>query len=174
HLVERAVDLAGPVDILINSASAFPNDTLDNLTAEDLIRSIQVHAWAPLVLARRFVAQERAAAIVNLLDTRVIDYDRDHVSYHLGKRTLHALTSMMALEWAPRVRVNAIAPGLILPPEGKNEAYLEQLAHTNPLEAYGSPAAIASALLYLLRSDFVTGQVLFVDGGRHLEARVYD
>jgi NAD(P)-dependent dehydrogenase (short-subunit alcohol dehydrogenase family) len=95
------------------------------------------------------------------------------VPYHLSKRLLFDLTKMMAVEFAPRIRVNGIAPGLILPPEGQDDDYLERLADTNPLHDHGSPKDITDALLYLVLAEFVTGQVLFVDGGRHLKGNLY-
>ena len=71
---------------------------------------------------------------------------------------------MLAVELAPAIRVNAVAPGLILPPAGKDEAYLKSLAHTNPLNRHGAEEDIGEAVLFLLRSDFVTGQVVFLGG----------
>ena len=110
---------------------------------------------------------------MNLLDSRITDYDREHAAYHLSKRMLFALTRMLALELAPRTIVNAVAPGLILPPEGKDEDYLRRMAHTVPLNRHGDAGDIEQAVLFLLRCEFVTGQVIFVDGGRHMEGRVY-
>ena len=96
------------------------------------------------------------------------------VGRHLSKRVLHTLTRIMAVEFAPEVRVNAIAPGLILPPPGKDVAYLEGLAHSNPLHKHGGAADVVTAALYLLHAEFVTGQTLFVDGGRHLRGSMYE
>ncbi len=79
------------------------------------------------------------------------------------------LTRMMALEFAPQVRVNAVAPGLILPPPGQNEAYMQRLASANPLQRQGNTKAVTHAIVFLLQNDFVTGQVIFVDAGRHLK-----
>jgi len=132
-----------------------------------------VNALAPLLLSRSFAMGPNAEAIVNFLDTMTFDYDKQHIAYHLSKRMFHALTQMMALEFAPRIRVNAIAPGLVLPPEGKDAAYLERLKNSNPLQRVGSPEGITAAVLFLLRSGFITGQTLFVDGGRHLRASIY-
>jgi pteridine reductase len=76
--------------------------------------------------------------------------------------------NMAAVEFAPRITVNGVAPGLILPPAGKDESYMDNLARTIPLKRHGEPDDVADAVLYLLKRDFVTGQVIFVDGGRHL------
>lgn len=172
-LLQKALALAGPVDILVNNASVFLKSRLGDLTPEALIDDMKVNALAPFLIARQFAGQGREGAIVNFLDTRVVDYDGEHVAYHLSKRLLLSLTRMMALESAPKVRVNAVAPGLILPPEGQDEGYLQRLAHTNPLQGYGSPDDVAGAVLFLLRSKFVTGQIIFVDGGRHLKGNAY-
>ncbi|HOT50517.1 MAG TPA: SDR family oxidoreductase [Candidatus Hydrogenedentes bacterium] len=172
-LFGQAVALAGPIDYLINSASSFLSDRLAVVTPEAFYDAVNLNALAPFLLGRCLAAQKRPGGIVNLLDARIADYDREHASYHLSKRLLFTLTRMMAVEFAPCVRVNGIAPGLILPPEGKDESYLAQLAATNPLNRYGSPDDVAEAVLYLLRSDFVTGQVIFVDGGRHMRGGMY-
>lgn len=172
-LLEKAETLAGPVDIVINNAAIFPSGTLDELGAEDLFRNLQINALTPFQIGRALAARKRAGAVVNLLDARLNDYDRNHVAYHLSKRVLFSLTRMMALEFAPKIRVNAVAPGLILPPPGEDESYLEKLASTNPLNRCGTPQQIANAVLFLLKTDFVTGQVIFIDGGRHMKGDVY-
>jgi len=172
-LFARAVELAGPVDILINNASIFPAGSVLTVTPEEITRNLDLHAVAPLLLSRAMADQQRPGHIVNMLDSRVGDYDRHHAAYHLSKRMLHTLTRMLALELAPRIAVNAVAPGLILPPPGEDADFLQRLAHTNPLDRHGGPADITDAALYLLRSRFVTGQVLFVDGGRHMKGSVY-
>ena len=172
-LIDRAIAEAGSLDFLINSASVFPEQSLSGLDPGEVHRVLGVNALSPFMLARRFAEQGRAGAVVNMLDTMIADYDRKHVPYHLSKRMLFSLTRMMAVEFAPFVRVNAVAPGLVLPPEGEDLEYLERLASTNPLGRYGNPAGVAEAAVFLLRSGFVTGQTIFVDGGRHLRGSMY-
>ncbi|KPK86131.1 MAG: hypothetical protein AMJ81_02010 [Phycisphaerae bacterium SM23_33] len=172
-LLQRAVQQAGPVDILINNASIFPPSRLTDFTADELAESINVNALAPLLIGRAFAAQRRPGVIVNFLDCRIGDYDRSHAAYHLSKRMLFSLTRMMALEFAPAVRVNAVAPGLILPPPGQDESFLQRLASTNPLHRHGGVADVAEAVRFLIRSEFVTGQVIYVDGGRHMKGAMY-
>jgi len=174
QLVPRAIEAAGPIDILINSASIFDPSTLMDFTVEELGENVQVNAMAPLQLARPFVAQGREGSIVNLLDTRIAEYDSKHVAYHLSKRMFASLTRMMALEFAPKVRVNAVAPGLVLPPAGADESHMQQLASSNPLQRAGDPDGVTNAIRFLLESDFVTGQTIYVDGGYHLKGRVYE
>jgi pteridine reductase len=81
---------------------------------------------------------------------------------------------MLSLELAPNVAVNAVAPGSILPPPGRSEAYLAKPAQANPRDRSGTPDDIAEAVLFLLRSRFITGQVIYVDGGTHMKGRLYD
>jgi hypothetical protein len=173
-LLPRAAEAAGgPVTVLVNNASIFPRDRVTDFTLADLEHNLRVNTWAPLVLSRALAAQGEPGVVVNLLDCRIHDYDEEHAAYHLSKRMLFSLTRMTALEFAPRVRVNAVAPGLILPPPGEDESFLERMAHTNPLHAHGSPGEVAAAVDYLVRAPFVTGQVIHVDGGRHMRGRVY-
>lgn len=174
RLATRVIESAGPIDALINNASIYPEDRLSELNEENLLSNLRVNAWAPFLLTRAVTAQNRTASVVNFLDTRMRDYDARHVSYHLSKRMLFALTRMTALEFAPLVRVNAIAPGLVLPPAGKDEAYLKDLAPTNPLNTHGSVEDLTLATVFLLQSPFITGQVIYVDGGRHMLGGLYD
>lgn len=167
-LIARALNTAGSLDILINNASIFLPNTLMDVGFGDVSRHLRVNAWTPFVLSREFARLVSRGKIINLLDAKITGYDRAHVAYILSKQVLATLTRMCALEFAPGVAVNGVAPGLILPPAGKDEGYLEQLAQTVPLKRHGAPDDIADAVLYLLKADFVTGQVIYVDGGRHL------
>lgn len=172
-LLGDAADRAGPIDILVNNASIFLPDGIMSFRPEDLAENVQIHAMAPLLLCRGLAAQGRAGDIVNMLDCRITDYDAGHAAYHLSKRMLFSMTRMLALELAPGIKVNAVAPGLILPPGGEDESFLQRNASTNPLNRWGTVEQVADAVCFLVRSDFVTGQVIFVDGGRNLKGRVY-
>ena len=178
-LLPAAWKLAGAIDGLVNSASIFSKSTLMDFSADDLMNNIMVNSFAPLVLSRSFVelnrqrSTEKRPVIINFLDTRITDYDRENAAYHLSKRMLFTLTKMMAIEFAPAIRVNAVAPGLILPPKGQDQSYLEQLKSSNPLNDIGNPSQIADAVFFLACNEFITGQVIYVDGGRHLKGSVY-
>jgi pteridine reductase len=130
-----------------------------------------VNLKAPAFLCREFAARHQAgqpAAIVNIADWRGLRPVPGHFSYTLTKAGLVALTQLLALELAPDIRVNAVAPGAILPPPGAGSDVLQRLAQQVPLKRHGGPADITEAILYLLRADFVTGEVLCVTGGEHL------
>jgi pteridine reductase len=167
-VIERALKAAGNLDILVNSAAVFQGDTLRDADFKNLMHHMQINAWAPLILSREFARFVTKGKIVNMLDTRISGYDWKHVSYILSKHVLHILTKMTALEFAPGITVNGLAPGLILPPPGKDMSFLDGLAETVPLKRHGGPEDIVEAVLFLLKSDFITGQVINVDGGRHL------
>jgi len=169
ELVARALQAAGRLDFLIQSASIFRPSTLDDVDFAGLVEHMQINAWTPLVLAREFVRRARTGKIIHLLDSRVSDGDPAHLAYIISKQALAELTRMMALAWAPAVTVNGVAPGLILPPPGGDEDGLRRMANALPLKRHGDAADVARAVLYLLQSDFVTGEVLFVDGGRQLK-----
>jgi len=171
---KEAVDRAGPIDILINNASIFELETIWEATDESLCRNMRIHTTASLILSRNLARQRRPGHIINLLDTRVVTYDKEHASYHISKRALLTLTRILALELAPDIAVNAVAPGLILPSAWQDESYLEKLAPTTPLRRHGSPADVVEAVLFLLRSRFITGQIIFVDGGYHMRGHLYD
>jgi pteridine reductase len=166
--------LSGPIDILINSASIFPEGTLEDLSSETLFENAQINTLSPFQLAQNLAKSGRTGSVINFLDTMVRDYDKKHVPYHLSKKMLHDLTRMMALDYGPMVRVNAVAPGLVLPPVGKDERYLETLKHSNPLNTFGSAEQIAHAVVFLLTNEFITGQTIYVDGGRNLRGSMYE
>jgi pteridine reductase len=171
---------AGRIDILVNSAAIFPEDTLSGFTPPELERSLNVNALAPLLLSRLFASSLRARAvdgaleaplpgaagvIVNLLDGRMSAPMRRHATYQASKRLLADFTRLLARELAPRVRVNGVAPGLVLPPAGLADEARLRLQDLNLLGRWGEPQDVARAVLFLVENDFVTGQVLFVDGG---------
>lgn len=170
-IVERAVAHFGRVDILVNSAAIFEAGNWDDTTEANWDRHFAVNLKAPFFLSQAFAAQvgrERAGHIVNIADWRGARPGPDHVAYTLTKAAIIAMTKSLALALAPNIQVNAIAPGLILPPPGQDQAYLESKASHVPAQRVGSPQEIAKALIFLLRSDFVTGDLIFVTGGEHL------
>jgi len=165
-IVDRCVQMAGRLDIIVHGASVFDKSDLWS-------HNIQLHALASLQMGRRLAKLTRVGRIVNFLDTGIVRYDASHIAYHLSKRTAFSLTRAMALEFAPGITVNAVAPGLILPPPGEDDGYLEPLKERVPLKRVGNVQAVVSAVLFLIENDYITGQVIFVDGGEHLQGGPY-
>ncbi len=162
------IEQAGQLDILINNASLFTRDSLAAGTPDRVLREFNVNLFAPLELTRKFAAQADSGAVINLLDRRIRANDSSCLPYSMSKKGLEELTKLAALELAPGIRVNAVAPGPILPPpEGSGKDFRE-LAGNVPLNLFPTPENIAEAVLYLLRADYCTGQIIFVDGGQHL------
>ncbi|MFQ5613009.1 MAG: SDR family oxidoreductase [Anaerolineae bacterium] len=170
-IVERAVERFGRADILVNSAAIFQPGTLADTTEENWDRHFNINLKSPVFLCQAFAAQvgdDRRAHIVNITDFRASLAMTGHLAYTLTKSSLITLTRMLARELGPNIQVNAIALGAILPPPGKDQAYLDKLAENIPLRRVGSPGEVARALVYLLESEFVSGEVTFVTGGEHL------
>jgi pteridine reductase len=170
-LVDDAHAVSGKnLFLLVNNASIFPESLFADMTFDDLIGSVRINAWAPLILSRNFAARAMTGGgcVVNILDNRTEGHDSGHVAYLLSKRMLASVTRLCALELAPSVRVNGVAPGLILPPAGKTEAYLDKLKSGVPLRAHGSPSDIADAVVFCASNPFLTGEIITVDGGKHL------
>lgn len=169
QVFRAAVNSLGPIDLLVNNASVFPEERLAEMRWDTLEQSIRVHAWAPFVLGRFLHESGRSGCVLNLLDARMHRHDPLHAPYQLGKRMLGDLTELMARAFAPRVRVNAVAPGAVLPPAGKEHAYLERLGASMPLCRVPAVEEIAEAAVFLLSAPSITGQTLYVDAGRHLK-----
>lgn len=172
-VMNRAWGQAARIDLLVNSASMFPNSTFADFNPEEVQDNINLHALSPALLARALHAKGGEGAVVNMIDCMIADYDKKHFAYHLSKRMLHTLTRIMAVELAPRFRVNGVAPGLVMPPVGNDESYLAGLASSNALNRYGNPEDVAAAVVFLMKSDFITGQTIYVDGGRNLRGNMY-
>lgn len=167
-LIEKAYKRLGRLDILINNASIFTPMGMVDAEPENLQAELMINTWAPFLLSKAFAEKTRNGKIINILDTRIAGYDFNHFPYYLSKKTLATLTESLALKLAPNITVNAVAPGLILPPENKGYDYLEQKRHTVPLKNYGAPEDMVTTVIFLLKNDFVTGQTIYVDGGKHL------
>jgi len=112
--------------------------------------------------------KSEGGAIVNISDLAAFDNWPAYVPHSISKAAVVKMTTSLARVFAPEIRVNAIAPGAVLPPADWNADVGDRLASTTPLKRLGSPEDVVEAMLYLLRSDYVTGETLIVDGGRHI------
>lgn len=168
NLVPCVLEEFGRLDVLINSVSIFEKSSLEEGSLEIWDRHFAVNLKAPYILMRSFAHWAKEGNIINMLDTHIVRNKTSHAAYLLSKKTLAELTKLAAVEFAPRIRVNAVAPGLILPPASQKTHYLDRLAKQVPLRRKGSVGHITHAISFLLENDYVTGQVIYEDGGEHL------
>lgn len=168
-LIASVVAALGPVTLLVNCASLFRNDAFHQLERNSWDAHLDINLRAPLVLSRDMAAQGLPGQIVHILDQRVLAPGPDYFSYTLSKAALWSATRMMAIELAPRIRVNAIGPGPVLANPDQSPADFEAEAASTPLGRAVDPADIGRALTYLIGAASVTGQMIAVDGGQHLD-----
>jgi pteridine reductase len=172
-LVDRCVAEFGGLDLLVASAANFERMPIDAIDDEAWDRALSLNLTSQFVLARHAVPALRArrGAIVFITCTSATVPFRNYLPYVVSKGALRHLMKTLALELAPDIRVNAVAPGTVLPAEGMAPELVERLASRIPLQQLGSARDVADAVLYLTEAPFVTGQELIVDGGRTLAAR---
>ena len=174
-LVERTQAALGPVSVLINNASIFERDRFGGVSPGFWQRHMDINLLAPVLLSQAFATAAPAEAdpvIVNLLDQKVLNLTPDYFSYTVSKAGLAAVTRMLACELAGRVRVNGIAPGLTLPSDGQTDAQFRAYFGRNPLGTGPTLEEICGAMMLFVETPPITGQVIALDGGRHLEPRV--
>ncbi|MEE9426962.1 MAG: SDR family oxidoreductase [Paracoccaceae bacterium] len=181
RLVERATKaLDGPLSVLVNNASIFEYDTLESATRESWDRHIGSNLRAPFVLTQAFARQVAEplpdskgepvpqALVVNMIDQRVNKLTPEFMTYTIAKMGLWAFTQTAAQALAPKIRVNAIAPGPTLIGSKQSKEHYRAVRSNTILQRGANPEDITAALRYLLEVPSVTGQLLLVDGGQHL------
>ncbi|HEY1630212.1 MAG TPA: SDR family oxidoreductase [Rhizomicrobium sp.] len=170
-LVRRAVEAIGPLTALVNSASLFQNDDWQSATRESWDAHMNVNARAPFVLSQGFARQlpeGEDGAIVNLLDQRLFKPGPEFLSYSVSRAGLHWLTTTLAQALAPRIRVNAVAPGPTLKAATQSVTAFILERQATILGRGSDPQDISDAVRYLLHARAVTGETIAVDGGQHL------
>ena len=175
-LLPAATAALGPVGVLVNNASRFERDEWDDVTRDSWDAHIDTNLRAPSVLIQAFARQLPEAAegvVVNMLDQRVWSLTPHFVSYTASKAALWALTQTMALALAPRIRVNGIGPGPTLANARQTAEQFARQAASVPLGHGGSPEEVARAVLAILALPSMTGQMLALDGGQHLQWHAY-
>lgn len=169
-LIVELRDGADPPDLIINNASVFSSDDDINAYGVDydtLELNLKVNAVAPVLLSNA-LSSACNGHIINITDSGLNRLPAPRFYYGLSKDLLSSATKWMAVALAPRIRVNAIAPGLVLPPKSATADYLPGLMREAPLRRGGNVADVAEGVLYLESLDAVTGQTLYIDGGDHL------
>lgn len=170
RLIEQASSF-GKLFALVNNASIFEPLNLTNTTLESWQRHLMVNLTAPFLLSQQFARRlepNREGRIVNILDWRALRPGKDHLPYTISKAALAALTKSLALELAPRITVNGLALGAILPPNDSMNYDNEIIARV-PAKRWGNLNEVGDALLFLLDGpSYITGEIIHIDGGRHL------
>ncbi len=168
--VSALLEQSGHVDILINNASIYQPDPLISENADRTRAHFEVNFFAPLMLMKKFHEQlnGNSGCIINFLDQDVAKVSGSRGSYSLSRKALRDATLSAALEMAPRVRVNAVAPGPVLPPVGMEHSMMEQTLKEVPLARPVDLRDLAQACIFLAENESITGQILYVDCGQHL------
>lgn len=175
-LVGRVNAKLSPLTCLINNASVFENDTLATGSRESWDKHMEVNLRAPLVLIQDFAAQlpkEIAGNVINILDYAVWSLPHNFLSYIVSKSALWTLTQTLALTLAPQIRLNAIGPGPALANSRQSESGFSQAWHSAPLGRSTSAEEIGNAVRFILATPSMTGQMIALDGGRHLQGAEY-
>jgi NAD(P)-dependent dehydrogenase (short-subunit alcohol dehydrogenase family) len=169
-LARRVEEDFGRLDLLINSASSFEAKPLLEVTPDEWDRVMGVNLKGPFLTVRSLAPLLLAArgSVINLVDMGAFEVWAHRPHHAVSKAALLHLTRIMAKALAPRVRVNAIAPGPVLPPDDSPEELLESLRNATALGRLGSPEDVVRTALFLTRSTYITGEVIVVDGGKLL------
>jgi pteridine reductase len=169
RLIGEVAARFGRLDLLVNSAAVMLRTPIDEVTPETWDQIMALNLRAPFFCARAAArVMPEGSAIVNIADLAGLEVWPGYVPHGISKAGIVQLTRALARVLAPRIRVNAIAPGAVLLPDDWADEAAERLATTTPLRRLGSPEDVVQAVLYLIDAEYVTGDVLLVDGGRHV------
>lgn len=169
--VERVVETFGRIDVLINNASVWLAAPFLEITPEDWQTALTVNLTGPFLCAQAaapYMLAQQAGVIINMTDLSAFQTWPGYAHHAASKAGLVALTRVMAAELAPHIRVNAIAPGTVLLPENAGEAKKKWAMENSLLKRVGTPEDVAKTVIFLIETDFATGSVYFIDGGRLL------
>jgi pteridine reductase len=169
-LIDRVLADRGSLGALVNSAAVMLRTPVGEVSVADWDAMFALNVRAPFFLAQRAAPALRAAGgcIVNIADLAAFETWPAYVPHTITKAAIVQMTRGLAHALAPEIRVNAVAPGVALLPAEWSESDAEHLRMTTPLQRLGTPADVASAVIYLIEATYVTGEVLIVDGGRHV------
>ena len=164
-LMDQVLADFNSIYLLVNSAANFIQKKIEETSNSELLETININLMAPFILMREFKKKVNNGLIINILDERILRKVSTFGAYSVSKSALAHLTELSAVSWGETVRVNGIAPGLILPPAGSSGEYLLEKAPNIPTKTHGNTLNILSGVDYLLDNPFVNGEILFIDGG---------
>ncbi len=167
-LIPRVKERFHDLNLLINNASVFQRARLLDTDFDLFNGNFDLNFKAPFFLTKEFAKHCREGHIINMVDAKVAHNDISYSAYTLSKKALTDFTLMAARELAPAIRVNAVGPGYILPPDADDEDYLTKRPEIIPLQRKGEPFEITEAIAFLVQNTYITGQIIYVDGGEHL------
>ena len=170
RLVEHAAKLFGSLDVLVNSAAVMMRTPIGEVLVEDWDAMFALNLRAPFFLSQAAarVMGEKGGVIVNIADLAAFETWKGYIPHAITKAGIVQMTRGLAHALAPRIRVNAVAPGSVLLPEGWTKEQADKLVSTTPLGRLGSAEDVSQAVMYLICADYVTGETIIVDGGRHV------
>jgi len=170
RLIEHTAKVFGSLDVLVNSAAVMLRTPVGEVLVEDWDAMFALNLRAPFFLSQAAarVMPATGGSIVNIADLAAFETWRGYIPHSITKAGIVQMTRGLAHALAPRIRVNAVAPGPVLLPEGWTKEQADKLIATTPLSRLGTPEDVAHAVLYLLNADYVTGETIIVDGGRHI------
>lgn len=166
--LKRVTDRFPRLAVLVNSASAYESGTIAETAVETFDTQFAVNLRAPFFLMQAFGRYVSEGSMINIIDNKIGFNQFEYAAYLLAKKGLVELTKMAALEFAPHMRVNGVAPGVVLPAKSRSDAYVQWRIEGIPLRMQGETSHITQAILALLNNRFMTGQILTVDGGEML------
>lgn len=167
-LVDQVLEAFPNLSVLVNCASIYNAAPIAETTMAMLQNEFMVNFFTPFLLSGAFARRVEAGNIINILDNKIAFQQYQYGAYLSAKKALAELTKMAAMEFAPRIRVNGIAPGVIMPGITRSDDYIAWRAQGIPLKRQGQVEELGKALRYILDNDYITGQQLFVDGGESL------
>lgn len=169
RLVARVLRAFGRLDVVVNSAAVMVRTPIDEVSPEQWDLVMNLNLRAPFFVARAAARHlPDGGVIINIADLSAYESWPGYLPHGASKSALVHLTRGLARVLAPRIRVNGVAPGTVLLPEGWDPASAEPLRETTPLRRWGTPEDVAQAMLFLLDADYVTGETIVVDGGRRV------
>ncbi len=168
NFIDEVFTQYGLPDVIIHNASRYASGTLAEASLERMEEMMAIHLYSPMVINQQYRKAGGEGNIVSMLDTAIDTNDSSHAMYLLAKKNLAEYTKMAAREWAPGIRLNGVALGPVLSPEGKDDSYFNEVVNGTPLQSKVELSAIASTIDFLIANKNVSGQIIYCDSAQHL------